>query len=202
MAQNVDEKLKNLVGKLSQDHSTSSFLKRIIYNAVRNYGISREDAEDILQNKLMQITTFDSNGRNPLEGYNYNIDDTPFDEDSRFIGWFKKIYQNACIDHRRRKRNNLFITGRFNENGECLSEYLSKSEECEPIKVLIDEENEDLLRTCMDKLYKGNREVLRLRFFEGYSYKKIAHKMQIPIGTVKSRHSNGIRQLREFYRAA
>lgn len=205
MAQTVNEKLDRLVEKLPKRHSESSFLRGIVRKAVRDYRLSIEDAEDILQDKLMQVTTINPNGNNPLQRYSYDIDNTPFDKDAKFLGWFKKVYQNGCIDYARKRKNHVFLTGlrmkSFDERSEEEKDFswnLSYDQEYNnPLNILIDRENEIELEEEIEKLPHSQNETLRLRFYEGLEYKEIAGRMNTPLGTVKTRIHYAIENLRE-----
>ncbi len=56
--------------------------------------------------------------------------------------------------------------------------------------------SDDLL-TALKKLSEKIRVPIVLQYAMGYSYEEIAHYLKIPIGTVKSRISNGMKTLRK-----
>lgn len=57
------------------------------------------------------------------------------------------------------------------------------------------------LAELMEALPVGQREVLQLRFADGLSLAEIAHALQVPLGTVKSRLHNAIEAMRGDERA-
>ena len=57
--------------------------------------------------------------------------------------------------------------------------------------------NRQELAHLMGKLNEDHREVVLLRFVDGLNLSEIALAMDIPVGTVKSRLHNALRQLRE-----
>ena len=65
-----------------------------------------------------------------------------------------------------------------------------------PDEQLINKELYEIIR-----LLPGAYEKPILLFLAGYSYKEIAQKMNIPIGTVKSRIHLGKKQIRKAYTA-
>jgi RNA polymerase sigma-70 factor, ECF subfamily len=53
------------------------------------------------------------------------------------------------------------------------------------------------LKTLLERLPPGQREVLALGYFEGLSFSEIASQLDIPLGTVKSRVSAAMQTLRK-----
>jgi RNA polymerase sigma-70 factor (ECF subfamily) len=53
-----------------------------------------------------------------------------------------------------------------------------------------------VLRTALGELHEDQRTVLELGYFAGYSCSEIAARLEIPIGTVKSRMSRAVAELR------
>ena len=54
----------------------------------------------------------------------------------------------------------------------------------------------DAIDAALAGLPAAQREVLQLRFVDGYALDEIAAALQVPLGTVKSRLHNAVRQLR------
>ena len=53
------------------------------------------------------------------------------------------------------------------------------------------------MNLAMQRLDTHHREILRLREFEGFDYRKIAETLQLTMGTVRSRISRARTQLRK-----
>jgi RNA polymerase sigma-70 factor (ECF subfamily) len=57
------------------------------------------------------------------------------------------------------------------------------------------------LRDALSSLSDVQRSTLELAYFGGLTHEQIARRMQEPVGTVKSRLSNGLRALRKYFKA-
>jgi RNA polymerase sigma-70 factor, ECF subfamily len=106
-------------------------------------------------------------------------------ERSKFSTWLITIAQNLYIDHlRKRKREQRQI------DEEITSESLE----------LIFHEQDDTWKSILDALAELPEEIrlpILLKHYYGYSLEEISKRMSIPLGTVKSRIHNGIKNLRK-----
>ncbi|HOM01799.1 MAG TPA: RNA polymerase sigma factor [Acetivibrio sp.] len=100
---------------------------------------------------------------------------------SKFRAWINRILINKCNDNFRKKKQ--FTVVDFIENEGFIED--SK------------EENIDLLK-ALSLLKDETRIILTLRYFQDLSIKEIASIADIPEGTVKSRLSNGLKELRKI----
>jgi RNA polymerase sigma-70 factor (ECF subfamily) len=67
---------------------------------------------------------------------------------------------------------------------------------------ILKDENKQLLLSLLDNMSYKLKEVLVLYYFYEYSLKEIATVLNIPIGTVKSRHHLALKHLRKLYENA
>lgn len=58
------------------------------------------------------------------------------------------------------------------------------------------------VRGCLARLTELQRQSVTLAYYEGYSYREVAHRLAIPLGTVKTRMRDGLTRLRECLGAA
>ena len=67
----------------------------------------------------------------------------------------------------------------------------------EPMADPVAPSEDEELAAALAGLSREHREVLRLRFVEGFDLREIADAMEIPLGTVKSRLHHALNQLRQ-----
>lgn len=103
---------------------------------------------------------------------------------SSFKAWLSRILINCCNDHFRRNKN-LILSENIEEEG--FFEY----------------ENEDALDVlrALSSLSREIRTTLSLRYIQDMKITEIAACMNCPEGTVKSRISSGLKELRKIMRA-
>ena len=103
--------------------------------------------------------------------------------------WVFHIARNRRIDLRRRSRefnggaeDLLLIADPAEDNGDCLDAA----------------RRDERVRTALGALPKEQVALVRLAFFEGLSHSTIARRLQLPIGTVKSRLRLAFARLRRL----
>ncbi|MBA2949997.1 sigma-70 family RNA polymerase sigma factor [Streptomyces himalayensis] len=55
----------------------------------------------------------------------------------------------------------------------------------------------DWVRRCLDGLTQLQRQSVTLAYYEGYTYREVAQRLSVPLGTVKTRMRDGLTRLRE-----
>jgi RNA polymerase sigma-70 factor (ECF subfamily) len=68
-----------------------------------------------------------------------------------------------------------------------------------PEEINITREEYERLLSALNELDIPHRTVIVLRFFNDLSYKEIAAAADIPVGTVKSRLNNALKQIKQLY---
>ena len=102
-------------------------------------------------------------------------------KDEAFFSWSKTILVNCCKKILRQRKKVVSLDNR-------------------PEEVYEDTYQTDelgLLETHLTRLSEKHQEVLRLRYFLDLDYQTIANILKIPVGTVKSRISNGLKKLQD-----
>lgn len=113
-------------------------------------------------------------------------------EQGKFRQWLGKLTANLCRDYFRSK---IYHTCQ-RENGDDVLEEIS-STELTPEQILNRKNRQKIILNAVDNLPKTAREVIILFEFEDYTLEQIAHKLKIPVGTVKSRLSNARKILKQ-----
>jgi RNA polymerase sigma-70 factor (ECF subfamily) len=108
----------------------------------------------------------------------------------RIFTWLHNIARNICIDHMRSK---AYKKSRVS----VLSEDLAGLMKAGSIESFLP----DIigLKNIVRTLRNEEKEVVELMYFKGMTQKEIAELMELPLGTVKTRISRAIKNLRCFF---
>lgn len=122
---------------------------------------SADDADDLLQETFIKVYL-------RLESYNPNY---------TFGQWLYTIARNTLIDHVRRRPDETPIDERFAAPAATTPT---------PEESVIRLQQHSQIEHCLSALPERYGRLIRMRFFEEYSYEEIAEKLQLPLGTVKT----------------
>ncbi|TDX84858.1 RNA polymerase sigma factor [Epilithonimonas xixisoli] len=149
------------------------------------YKLMDEDlANDIFQDTFIKIIVTLKEGR--------------YKEENKFILWAKRIAHNLIIDHFRLQSKNIKISETSYENEEFSIFDIIKEPESNIEDRLIDKQiNDDLLRMLV-MLPENQQEVIKLRFFDGLSFKEIADHTDTSINTTLGRVRYALINLRKI----
>jgi len=103
-----------------------------------------------------------------------------------FSTWLFKIASNNCIDFLRKKKSNTISIDSQSDDPSKDSQITIVANILDPEEDLIKKQEATLMRNIVEKLKPRYRELVRLRYFNEYSYEEISTEMNIPIGTVKA----------------
>lgn len=117
-------------------------------------------------------------------------------ERASFPTWFQKVAENKCIDRYRamKKKNASTISMEsltMDEDGKKATEFEDERIEFNPAAMMERNEVSRLIRELMEQLPEKQRQCLMLKFLAHYDIQEIAEKLEIPVGTVKSRLFKG-----------
>lgn len=104
-----------------------------------------------------------------------------FEGKSAVKTWLLSITHHKSVDLIRRSQRH------HHESDEHIDEKLNENPACSVLDGQLSAENAGHIKTCMNELQNGHRQVVYLTFFEGFSYPEIARTLEIPDGTVKTR---------------
>jgi len=106
-------------------------------------------------------------------------------------GWLSILCRNRCIDALRSREKRRQKSVAINE------ETLAMPGVSNPMQDTLNTQRGDVLRIHLNRLPQEQRMLIEMAYFEGYSQSEIAEKLQIPLGTVKTRIRLGMNKLRD-----
>ena len=131
---------------------------------------SKEEAEEILQEALTKIWRY-------AQSYDSSK--------ARLYTWMVNITRNACIDQIRKNDRRPQI--------QDVDSNVYESEASVKTETPVDHIG---LKEELAKLREEDRKVLELAYFYGFSQSEIAKKLNVPIGTVKTRARKALSELK------
>lgn len=149
------------------------------------YKINDEDlANDVFQDTFMKIIVMLKEGR--------------YNEEGKFILWAKRIAQNLIIDHFRAKSKNVKVSETTYDNEEfSIFDLIKEPSENIEEQIVTQQIQEDLLG-MLQYLPENQKEVIKLRFFDGLSFKEIADQTNMSINTTLGRVRYALINLRKI----
>lgn len=149
------------------------------------YKLMDEDlANDIFQDTFMKIIVTLKEGR--------------YNEEGKFILWAKRIAHNLIIDHYRVKSKHIRVSETSYDNDEfSIFDLISGNEENIEEKLISEQIQHDLTRMLVF-LPENQQEVIKLRFFDGLSFKEIADQTETSINTTLGRVRYALINLRKI----
>ncbi|AZI23660.1 sigma-70 family RNA polymerase sigma factor [Chryseobacterium taklimakanense] len=141
-------------------------------------------ANDVFQDTFMKIIV-------TLKEKRYN-------EEGKFILWAKRIAHNLIIDHYRLKAKNIKVSETTYENEEfSIFDLIREPSENIEDQLVLQQINSDLVR-MLQYLPENQQEVIKLRFFDGLSFKDIAEQTETSINTTLGRVRYALINLRKI----
>ena len=143
------------------------------------YKIKNKDlSEDIYQDTYVKVV-------NSLQKGKYN-------EEGKFLPWVMRIAHNLVIDHFRKQKKMHMV--RSNNDFDIFD--IIKDDSINVDDRLIRDQIFNDLRALIDLLPNDQKEVLKMRYFEEMSFKKIAEYFDISINTALGRMRYALINLR------
>lgn len=149
------------------------------------YKLMDEDlANDIFQDTFMKIIVTLKEGR--------------YSEEGKFILWAKRIAHNLIIDHFRLKSKHAKVSETTYDNEEfSIFDLIAGKEENVEEKLVSQQIQQDLMKMLVC-LPESQQEVIKLRFFDGLSFKEIAEQTNTSINTTLGRVRYALINLRKI----
>ena len=114
-------------------------------------------------------------------------------EKGKFASWLLSLVHHRCIDELRRKSRTT-VSLEHPEAGSVLDREPSKEMDLDDQAIL--KEEQAVVRDALREIAPNQRQVIELAYFKGLSQSEIAAKLGQPLGTVKTRTRQGLKQLR------
>ena len=143
----------------------------LLLNAIMRVVKDKMMAEEVLQQVLIKVW-------NNTSSFNA--------EKGSLFTWLMSISRNAAIDKTRTKDFRLTQESERSVELVNVSEKESPDDQFEKMYVL----------QLLNQLPEIQRKLINMSYFEGYSHKEIAEKLDMPLGTVKTRIRLAIKHLR------
>ena len=141
-------------------------------------------ANDVFQDTFMKIIITLKEGR--------------YNEEGKFVLWAKRIAHNLVIDHFRLKAKHNKVSETSYDNEEfSIFDLISVQEENIEEQLISRQIQEDLMR-MLHYLPENQQEVIKLRFFDGLSFKEIADQTDSSINTTLGRVRYALINLRKI----
>ena len=184
MLQSDQQLLKHYV---SGDRGAISQLIERHQKRVRDYIYmmvkDRDVADDILQETFIKVVRV--------------IDDGRYTDNGKFLSWVLRIAHNQVIDHFRQTKNSATV--READAGYDVLSTLKFSERTIEDQI-VNGQIEEQVRTLVDQLPDEQREVLKMRYYAGLSFKEIADQTDVSINTALCRMRYALMNLRKMIR--
>ena len=146
--------------------------------------MDEELANDVFQDTFMKIIVSLKEGR--------------YNDDGKFILWAKRIAHNLIIDHYRLKSKHIKVSETTYENEEfSIFDLLKETEENIEERLITNQIYDDLMKMLVF-LPENQQEVIKLRFFDGLSFKEIAEQTNSSINTTLGRVRNALINMRKI----
>jgi RNA polymerase sigma-70 factor (ECF subfamily) len=171
---------------VSQQDKEKEFVDHLLSRDARRFALVFDRFSGSLLGILYQMVRDEQQAQDLLQDVFLKIwnNASSYDEKkSRIFTWMLNIARNTAIDHLRSKQ------GKAEKNIRSIDQTSINKIALQPEYIG--------LKKIVENLKEDQREIIDLAFFEGYSHSEIAEKLNIPLGTVKTRCRNAIRELRK-----
>lgn len=179
--QSVEEDMQ-LLRRIAQKDPASfqAFYRKyggLIFTTISNVLNDHHDAEDIMQEVLVQIWQ-KAHLYEPRKG--------------KPLTWLTTMARNRAIDRIRAKQRRSRLNDDFEtENKSVQPEFDAESGSDR----LLEKERQTVIRRAVAKLTPDQREAIHLAYFTGMTQAEVAERLGEPLGTVKARIRRGVSRL-------
>ena len=151
----------------------------LIYATVLRIVRSTEEAEDLLQEIFLQI---------------WNKAGLFSEAKGSVYTWIVTIARRKAID---KLRSQHMLHQGLSLDDERSLEVPDVAYKMNPLHATISAEYETMMRDGLDTLTAEQRVLIELSYYDGYTQSQISERLELPLGTVKTRIRQGLMKLRE-----
>ncbi|WMI64491.1 RNA polymerase sigma factor [Aestuariibaculum sp. YM273] len=148
----------------------SESMQGVIYNIVRDKDIAEEVMQDVFIKAWHNASSYSS-------------------EKGRFFTWILNIARNAAID---KTRSKAFKKTKQNLDADFFVDILESSDSLDSSTDAIG------IKTFVKKLKEKCKAVIELLYFKGFTQVEASEALDMPVGTIKTRNRNCIKELRNM----
>ena len=180
-----EEDLKLMMRIVKRDASALSELydrySALVYTMALRMVRATDEAEDLVQEVFMQVWSKAA----------------AFAESKGSVyTWVVTIARRKAID---RVRSGQSLNRSLSLEDESASYQLPDAAyTSNPLHVAISSEYEELMKNGLSILTSDQRTIIEMSYYEGYTQQQIAEKLNVPLGTVKTRMRQGLMKLRDY----
>lgn len=168
---------KEAISQLIERHSSR------VYDYIRMMVKDAQLADDIYQETFIKAVRV--------------IDEGRYKENGKFLSWVMRIAHNQVIDHFRAEKQNKNITP-TTAGYDILAQTSPAEKSIE--ERLVGEQIEADIRKLITYLPDEQQEVVRLRYYDGLSFKEISEQTEVSINTALGRMRYALINLRKLIR--
>ncbi|MFW0784029.1 ECF RNA polymerase sigma factor SigK [Gordonia sp. CPCC 206044] len=110
------------------------------------------------------------------------------------ISWMMTIAHRRAVDRVRAEETHSRKLGQYETSNPA-------PDAPAPLEVVIDREESQALRGCLDRLTDLQRDSIEMSYFDGMTYPEVAEHTSTPLPTIKTRIRDGLRKLRNCLRS-
>jgi RNA polymerase sigma-70 factor (ECF subfamily) len=166
---------KEAISQLIERHSSR------VYDYIRMMVKDAQLADDIYQETFIKAVRV--------------IDEGRYKENGKFLSWVMRIAHNQVIDHFRAEKQNRNITP-TTAGYDILAQTSPAEKSIE--ERLVGEQIEADIRKLITYLPDEQQEVVRLRYYDGLSFKEISEQTEVSINTALGRMRYALINLRRM----
>jgi len=164
----------------NRDQKAFSYLydnySQALFNLINYIVNDVEESEDLIQNTFLKI---------------WNNFDSYDSAKGRLYTWMLNIARNMAIDSKRSKHQKM--KSKIQNTGDAVYERNNLFVE--------DKAHESIgFKNILNKLNEDHQVIIDMAYYEGYTQEEISKKLNIPLGTVKTKVRQAIISLRELTR--